>query len=102
MTLFEDVYIKRYAFALHKDLYFQCNEGDLVVVNHRFKENRILGVIDSIAHVDEVLEQFKHPTAEVVGIVDCSYYEEREYKKKQKKKRLLEILLLTSLWKLPQ
>lgn len=86
-----------HAFALYDDEFFECRPGKLVVVNPRYEENRVLGIVQRVQERDFSYEC----VAQVVGVVDCSCYEERinaekEAREKELREQFAEELLGTA------
>lgn len=85
ISLLGDEQKKLYAFALYDDEFFECRPGKLVVVNPRYEENRVLGIVQRVQERD-----FSHEcVAQVVGVVDCSCYEERINAEKEEREKEL-------------
>lgn len=82
VNLLEDYGNKDYGFALYESDYLKLHNSDLVVVNARRKDNRILGVVKEIISVKEY---GKSVTAQVVGVVDMSAYNARIIKENRLK-----------------
>lgn len=93
VNLLDDYNKKDYGFALYEEEWkLLKSDGDLVVVNARGKDNRILGAIKSIMSVEEY---GKGVTAQVVGVVNMDGYnarieEENRLKELAKKKAAIE------------
>ena len=93
VNLLDDYSKKDYGFALYEEeVKLLKGDGDLVVVNARGKDNRILGVIKGIMSVEEY---GKGVTAQVVGVVNMDGYnarikEENRLKELAKKKAAIE------------
>lgn len=98
VNLLEDAYKKDYAFALFdEDEKLIRGTGDLVVVNARKKDNRVLGIIKEIMPVemyDEKDDKY-YITSQIVGVVNMDGYnarvaEEERIKELEKKKLAIE------------
>lgn len=93
VNLLDDWNKKDYAFALYdEDLKLITRENQMVVVNARGKDNRVLGTVKQIMTVEEC---GKCVTAQVVGIVNTDGYiarvdEENRLKELAKKKAAIE------------
>ena len=93
VNLLDDWNKKDYAFALYdEDLKLITRENQMVVVNARGKDNRVLGTVKQIMNVEEY---GKGVTAQVVGIVNTDGYiarvdEENRLKELAKKKAAIE------------
>jgi hypothetical protein len=92
VNLLEDYNKKDYGFALYETEFKILFPGDLVVVNARAKDNRVLGVVKGILSLDEY---GKKVTAQVVGVVNMDAYntrieEENKVKEIVKKKAAIE------------
>ena len=93
VNLLDDWNKKDYAFALYdEDLKLITRENQIVVVNARGKDNRVLGTVKQIMTVEEY---GKGVTAQVVGIVNTDGYiarvdEENRLKELAKKKAAIE------------
>lgn len=81
VNLLDDYSKKDYGFALYETERLELKGDDLVVVNARGKNNRILGVVKETVTVDEY---GKGVTAQVVGVVNMSGYIVREEEQKRK------------------
>lgn len=85
--LLEDSTKKDYYFALYTgefDTWALLNDGEhdeLVVVNPRGKNNRVLGRVVDIIPIENYTD--KKPTAEVVGVVNMHFYNKREAEKQR-------------------
>ncbi len=98
IQLLEDEQKKLYTFALYDDEIFECRPGKLVVVNPRYEENRVLGIVQRVEKRDglDLL-----CVAQVVGVVDCNCYKERinaekEAREKELREQFAEELLGTA------
>lgn len=93
VNLLDDYNKKDYGFALYEEEWKLIKgDGDLVIVNARGKDNRILGAIKDIMSVEEY---GKCVTAQVVGVVNMDGYnarieEENRLKELAKKKAAIE------------
>ena len=93
VNLLDDYNKKDYGFALYEEEWkLLKGDRDLVVVNARGKDNRILGAIKGIMSVEEY---GKGVTAQVVGVVNMDGYnarieEENRLKELAKKKAAIE------------
>ena len=93
VNLLEDYGKKDYGFALYdEDLKLITRENQMVVVNARGKDNRVLGTVKQIMTVEEY---GKDVTAQVVGVVNMDAYisrveEENRLKEIAKKKAEIE------------
>ena len=93
VNLLEDYGKKDYGFALYdEDLNLITRENQMVVVNARGKDNRVLGTVKQIMTVEEY---GKGVTAQVVGVVNMDAYiarveEENRLKEIAKKKAEIE------------
>lgn len=100
VNLLEDYYQKDYAFALYdEDFCLFARENQMVVVNARGKNNRILGIVKRVMPVEEY---GKGVTAQVVGVVNMDGYivrveEENRLKELKKKKAAIEKELETEI-----
>lgn len=81
VNFLEDYNKKDYGFALYETEYIGLRIGDLVVVNPRSKNNRVLGTVEGIKTVDEY---GKKVTAQVVGVVNMSGFTAREEEQKRR------------------
>ena len=73
VNLLDDYNKKDYGFALYEeDWKLLKDDGHLVVVNARGKNNRILGTVKNIMSVEEY---GKNVTAQVVGVVNMNRYD---------------------------
>lgn len=81
VNLLEDYNKKDYGFALYETEYIGLKIWDLVVVNPRGKNNRVLGTVKDIKTVDEYC---KGVSAQVVGVVNLSGFIAREEEQKRK------------------
>ena len=93
VNLLDDWNKKDYGFALYnEDLKLITKENQMVVVNARGKDNRVLGTVKQIMTVEEY---GKGVTAQVVGVVNMDGYiarvdEENRLKEIAKKKAEIE------------
>ena len=93
VNLLDDWNKKDYGFALYdEDLKLITRENQMVVVNARGKDNRVLGTVKQIMTVEEY---GKGVTAQVVGVVNMDAYiarveEENRLKELAKKKAAIE------------
>lgn len=93
VNLLEDYNKKDYAFALYDTEYEALSsDGDLVVVNARGKDNRVLGVVKEVMSFEEY---GKGVSAQVVAVVNMDAYnyrieEENKAKEVAKKKAAIE------------
>ena len=93
VNLLDDYNKKDYGFALYdEDLKLITKDNQMVVVNARGKDNRVLGIVKQIMTVEEY---GKGVTAQVVGVVNMDAYitrveEENRLKKIAKKKAEIE------------
>lgn len=92
VNLLEDYSKKDYAFALYETEFRVLSVGDLVVVNARGKDNRILGTVKEVITIDEY---GKGVNAQVVAVVNMDAYnarieEENKAKEVAKKKAAIE------------
>lgn len=93
VNLLDDWNKKDYGFALYdEDLKLITRENQMVVVNARGKDNRVLGTVKQIMTVEEY---GKGVTAQVVGVVNMDAYiarveEENRLKEIAKKKAEIE------------
>lgn len=93
VNLLEDYNKKDYGFALYNtEFEMLSGEGDLVVVNARRKDNRVLGVVKDVMDLEEY---GKGVNAEVVAVVNMDAYnarieEENKAKEVAKKKAAIE------------
>ncbi|GFI31384.1 hypothetical protein IMSAGC013_02779 [Lachnospiraceae bacterium] len=88
VNLLEDYSKKDYAFALYDTEFRVLSVGDLVVVNARGKDNRVLGTVKEVMTIDEY---GKGVNAQVVAVVNMDAYnarieEENKAKEVAKKK----------------
>lgn len=112
VNLVEDYHKKDYAFGLYEEDYkltcvctgVEDYEKQMVVVNPKYKNNRVLGVIKEIMTVDEYLAKNKNAkiTAEVIGVVNTDGHiarvvEEARLKELAKKKAAIEKELETEI-----
>lgn len=81
VNLLEDYNKKDYGFALYETEYIGLKIGDLVVVNPRGKNNRVIAAVKDIKTVDEY---DKSVSAQVVGVVNMSGFMAREEEQKHK------------------
>lgn len=92
VNLLEDYNKKDYAFALYDTEFKVLGIGDLVVINARGKNNRVLGTVKEIMSLEEY---GKGVNAQVVGVVNMDAYnarieEENKAKEIAKKKAAIE------------
>lgn len=92
VNLLEDYSKKDYGFALYETEFRVLAVGDLVVVNARGKDNRVLGTVKEIMTLEEY---GKGVNAQVVAVVDMDAYnarieEENKAKEAAKKKAAIE------------
>lgn len=92
VNLLEDYSKKDYAFALYDTEFRVLSVGDLVVVNARGKDNRVLGTVKEVMTIDEY---GKGVNAQVVAVVNMDAYnarieEENKAKEVAKKKAAIE------------
>lgn len=92
VNLLDDYNKKDYGFALYESEFRILALNDLVVVNARGKDNRILGIVKEIKSVEEY---GKNVTAQVVAVVNMDSYnkrvdEENKAKELAKKKAAIE------------
>ena len=93
VNLLDDYSKKDYGFALYdEDLKLITRENQMVVINARGKDNRVLGTVKQIMTVEEY---GKGVTAQVVGVVNMDAYnarvnEENRLKEIAKKKAEIE------------
>lgn len=92
VNLLEDYSKKDYAFALYETEWKVLQPGDLVVVNARGKDNRVLGTVKEVMTIDEY---DKGVNAQVVAVVNMDAYntrieEENKAKEVAKKKAAIE------------
>lgn len=92
VNLLEDYNKKDYGFALYETEFRVLSEGDLVVVNARGKDNRILGTVKEVMNLDEY---GKGVNAQVVAVVNMDAYnvrieEENRAKEVAKRKAAIE------------
>lgn len=92
VNLLEDYSKKNYAFALYDTEFRVLSVGDLVVVNARGKNNRVLGTVKEVMTIDEYGKGVK---AQVVAVVNMDAYnarieEENKAKEVAKKKAAIE------------
>lgn len=93
VNLLDDYYKKDYGFALYdEDLKLITRDNQMVVVNARGKDNRVLGTVKQVMTVEEY---GKGVTAQVVGVVNMDAYiarvnEENRLKEIAKKKAEIE------------
>ena len=105
VNLVEDTFKKDYAFGMYEEdvkltkVYTgeESYQKQMVVVNARYKDNRVLGYIKEIVPVDEYLAKNKNAkiTAEVIGVVNTDGHiarveEETRLKELAKKKAAIE------------
>ena len=88
VNLLEDYNKKDYAFALYETEWEVLQPGDLVVVNARSKDNRVLGTVKEIMSIEKY---GKGVNAQVVAVVNMDTYnarieEENKAKEVAKKK----------------
>lgn len=92
VNLLDDYNKKDYGFALYETEYKVLQPGDLVVVNARSKDNRVLGIVKEIMSIEEYK---KGVNAQVVAVVNMDAYntrieEENKAKEIAKKKAAIE------------
>lgn len=92
VNLLEDYSKKDYAFALYDTEWKVLQPGDLVVVNVRGKDNRVLGTVKEMMSADEY---GKGVNAQVVAVANMSAYnarieEENKAREVAKKKAAIE------------
>lgn len=92
VNLLEDYNKKDYAFALYETEWKVLQPGDLVVVNARGKDNRVLGTVREMMSIEEY---GKGVNAQVVAVVNMSAYnarieEENKAREVAKKKAAIE------------
>ena len=92
VNLLEDYSKKDYAFALYETEWKALQPGDLVVVNARGKDNRVLGTVKEMMSLEEY---GKGVNAQVVAVANMSAYnarieEENKAKEVAKKKAAIE------------
>lgn len=92
VNLLEDYSKKDYAFALYETEFRVLSVGDLVVVNARGKDNRVLGTVKEVMSLEEY---GKGVNAQVVAVVNMDAYntrieEENKAKEVAKKKAAIE------------
>lgn len=92
VNLLEDYSKKDYAFALYDTEWKVLQRGDLVVVNARGKDNRVLGTVKEMMSADEY---GKGVNAQVVAVANMDAYnarieEENKAKEVAKKKAAIE------------
>lgn len=92
VNLLEDWNAKDYGFALYESELKILHDGDLVVVNTRGKNNRVLGTVKKIMTTEEY---GKGVSAQVVGVVNMEAYnkriaEEERLKEIAKQKQVIE------------
>lgn len=92
VNLLEDYNKKDYGFALYETEFRVLSEGDLVVVNARGKNNRVLGIVKEVMNLDEF---DKCVNAQVVAVVNMDAYnvrikEENRAKEVAKRKAAIE------------
>lgn len=76
VNLLDDCYKKDYGFALYESEWkILQGPGELVVVNARGKDNRVLAVMKNVLSVEEY---GKGVTAQVVGVVNTEGFNERK------------------------
>lgn len=76
VNLLDDCSKKDYGFALYESEWDKLQgPGELVVVNARGKDNRVLAVMKNVLSVEEY---GKGVTAQVVGVVNMEGFDERE------------------------
>lgn len=96
VNLLDDYNKKDYGFALYdEDLKLITRENQMVIVNARGKDNRVLGTVKQVMTVEEY---GKGVTAQVVGVVNMDAYiarveEENRLKEIAKKKAEIEKVL---------
>lgn len=92
VNLLDDYNKKDYAFALYDEDYdYFSSDNQMVVVNARGKNNRILGIVKEIMPVEKCNVKV---TAQVVGVVNMDRYNhdiEEEQRAKELEKRKLAI-----------
>ena len=92
VNLLDDYGKKDYGFALYdEDLKLIIRDNQMVVVNERGKDNRVLGTVKQVMTVEEY---GKGVTAQVVGVVNMDAYiarVEEENKRKEIDKKKAEI-----------
>lgn len=74
VNLLEDYSKKDYAFALYETEFRVLSVGDLVVVNARGKDNRVLGTVKEVMSIEEY---GKGVNAQVVAVVNMDAYNTR-------------------------
>ena len=82
VNLLEDYSKKDYAFALYETEFRVLSVGDLVVVNARGKDNRVLGTVKEVMTIDEYS---KGVNAQVVAVVNMDAYNARIEEKNKAK-----------------
>ena len=92
VNLLDDYNKKDYGFALYETEFRVLSEGNLVVVNARGKDNRVLGTVKEVMTIDEY---GKGVNAQVVAVVNMDAYntrieEENKAKEVAKKKAAIE------------
>jgi len=92
VNLLDDYNKKDYGFALYETEFRVLSVGDLVVVNARGKDNRVLGTVKEVMTIDEY---GKGVNAQVVAVVNMDAYnarieEENKAKEVAKKKAAIE------------
>lgn len=92
VNLLEDYRKKDYAFALYETEWKALQPGDLVVVNARGKDNRVLGTVKEMMSLEEY---GKGVNAQVVAVANMSAYnarieEENKAREVAKKKAAIE------------
>lgn len=96
VNLLEDYNKKDYGFALYdEDFKLFKSENQLVVVNPKYKDSRVLGIVKDVVSVEEYN---KNVTAQVVGVVNMDRYnyhieEEKRIAEIKKKKAAIELEL---------
>ena len=100
VKLLEDYNKKDYAFALYdEELNLLTRDNQLVIVNARGENNRIVGIIQTVMNVEDYFSIDKNRgtkiTAQVVGVVNMDGYiarveEENRLKELAKKKAAIE------------
>lgn len=76
VNLLDDCSKKDYGFALYESEWKKLQgPGELVVVNARGKDNRVLAVMKNVLSVEEY---GKGVTAQIVGVVNMEGFDERE------------------------
>ena len=80
--MLEDYSKKDYAFALYETEFRVLSVGDLVVVNARGKDNRVLGTVKEVMTIDEYS---KGVNAQVVAVVNMDAYNARIEEKNKAK-----------------